>query len=232
MENYVLEAHENAPLIVSFAFNHNGADPTPYMDWRLNHIEQMTGKKLSKLYLQDMRSFWYQCGADGTGQNANETASFIRNIASQLKASSITTLGESMGGYAALSIGILAEVDSIIAFAPISFFNQQQALQFADLRYIWKMLESNCLYPTATADIGTLANYRKFNGKATVAYGMQPELKHVDSTTFDAVHAWRIKSYFPSVNLEGFPQSGHLVAAHLKDIGLLDKFLIDRIPSL
>lgn len=231
-DDYILEEHAGAPLVVSFAFNWSGNEPEPYLGPRLQRLELLTGRKLSKLFLQDRRSHWYIGGADGTGRDAHETARFIRDVRARVNAPSITTIGESMGAYGALLVGTLAGAESIIALAPVSFFNVAQFEQYGDLRYHAKAVEAGALVPSLATDLALLSRHHALPGAATLVFGTQARQRHIESASFDVFHAWRIKSFLPTVELHVHPEANHLMTLHLRERGILDRFLRERIPGL
>jgi hypothetical protein len=73
----------------------------------------------SVLFLNSSDNDFYQRGIPGVTASIDETAEWIRRIASSLHVDTIRTFGGSSGGYAAALFGALLNADAIYAFGPL-----------------------------------------------------------------------------------------------------------------
>lgn len=233
MENqYILEAHVGAPLVITFAFNYNGDEPEPYLLNRCKRLENLTGQTFSKLFVQDKLSNWYIQGIDGLGDSVAASVANLQRFIDQLQPSHVTTLGESMGGYGSLLYGLNLQADSIIAFTATSIHDMGLANKYYDHRHLVALENNAGKIPKYCTDVALMAKKFDFNGRLSVLYGTRPPVEHIEATMIDALHAWRIKTYFPQTELVVYPEADHLVAQHLRDNNLLNDVLIERIAGL
>lgn len=80
-----------------------------------SHAPKLGG---SVLYLRDDKDSWYNAGIEGVGHDVAQIADHIRRTANDVGATTIVTVGSSMGGYAALLFGALLDAERCVAFAP------------------------------------------------------------------------------------------------------------------
>lgn len=81
--------------------------------------------KINKLFLVDSTGYaWYLDGVKGLAGSAKELADNIRKIKAHHGFTKVTTFGSSMGGYAALVVGALADADLAIAPSPQTMFHE------------------------------------------------------------------------------------------------------------
>ena len=94
-----------------------------------------SNQNVSTVFVKDDQLSWYHAGVPGVGSCIDNMVVGLKKIIKDLGASDVTTVGCSMGGYAALLFGNLLGVKSI-AFAPQTFIDEENRAKFGDCR--WK----------------------------------------------------------------------------------------------
>ncbi|RVF00054.1 tetratricopeptide repeat protein [Sinorhizobium meliloti] len=88
-------------------------------------VKTFARTKVNKLYLVDRTGeSWYQEGVPGFGDDVQGIASELRRVMHQGRFKSVTCFGASMGAYAAIVVGALAQVERVVAFSPQVEFNE------------------------------------------------------------------------------------------------------------
>jgi len=100
----------NKTLLVCFSARHLGDR------CRFHFLDLLWDINCKKLFVRDLQDAWYNKGLPGITQNIEETVDYLKTIISQQNVDKVVFLGSSSGGYAALLLGYLAEVDEIHAF--------------------------------------------------------------------------------------------------------------------
>ena len=235
---YVIdEIIEGAPLVITFGFYN--PDNLPHFDFyeRMKRIQQLSGVKMNLLMVRDLSRLWYQKGIGGMGDNIVEVTGCLMDMIRQIKPSKVITIGQSMGGYGALTFGALLEVDKIISFGPLSFFSTQMAMEISDFRWIAIMQEVDKNPPQPY--VPDLVDIMKLSGnlpETHIIYGML----HDDGINpgQDEYHAKRLQ-ISDRVFLHPVNESTHTVVHYLKENKLINRLLIklmldiemDNIPT-
>ena len=115
--------YPGSPLLVSFGFL--GGTHLPLFDFfgRSKKLENRFDLKLNRILIRDCASSWYHRGVPGLGTHIDAVAATLRGMICAIRPSRVMTIGQSMGGYAAILFGMLAEADRIIAFGPLAHLN-------------------------------------------------------------------------------------------------------------
>jgi tetratricopeptide (TPR) repeat protein len=105
-------------------------------------FKALEGLKVNKLFLIDrFGDAWYQTGVPQFGESLSEIAENISLLAKKHSIKSIYCFGASMGGYAAVAIGAMLNVQKVVAVSPQIKLNKgwpltpptQYAVEFSDL---------------------------------------------------------------------------------------------------
>ena len=163
-----------APLVIAFGFVSWTTRPAFDFYGRLRKLEQASGQPLNKILVRDSGNAWYHRRIAGLGNHVDETAQALRELVRRIAPSQITTVGQSMGAYAAVMYGLLLDVQQIVAFGPLSFLDVQQARLYHELRWL-PVMESLAQDPPASGyyDLAALCRAR-----ATDAYAAAPGVRH------------------------------------------------------
>lgn len=228
-----------APLVIAFGFVSWTTRPAFDFYGRLRKLEQASGQPLNKILVRDSGNAWYHRRIAGLGNHVDETAQALRELVRRIAPSQVTTIGQSMGAYAAVMYGLLLDVQQIVAFGPLSFLDVQQARLYHELRWL-PVMESLAQNPPASGyyDLAALCRARATeHTQLHLVFGTRPDAARPDlanpgaseSVNLDAMHAQRMAA-FGRCTLHPFPQSGHAVVQHLIDTkrinGLLAKCIL------
>jgi len=230
-----------APLVIAFGFVSWTTRPAFDFYGRLRKLEQASGQPLNKILVRDSGNAWYHRRIAGLGSHVDETAQSLRDLVRRIAPGQVTTIGQSMGAYAAVMYGLLLDAQQIVAFGPLSFLDVQQARLYHELRWL-PVMESLAQDPPASGyyDLAALCRARATeHTQLHLVFGTRPDAAGTDvanpgasaseSVNLDAMHAQRLAAY-GQCTLHPFPQSGHAVVQHLIDTkrinGLLAKCIL------
>ena len=227
-----------APLVIAFGFVSWTSRPAFDFYGRLRKLEQVSGQPLNKILVRDSGNAWYHRQIAGLGNHVDETAQALRELVRRIAPSTITTLGQSMGAYAAVMFGLLLDAQQIVAFGPLSFLDVQQARLYHELRWL-PVMESLAQDPPLSGyyDLAALCRARATDKtQLHLVFGTRPDAVNSgasasESVNLDAMHAQRLAA-FGRCTLHPFPQSGHAVVQHLIDTKRINGLLASCILGL
>lgn len=221
---FVVDApHANAPLVIAFGFASWDALNDFDFDGRTLKLAETTGVALNRILVRDTANLWYQHGVSGLGRDADEVAGALRAWIARLRPSSVSTVGQSMGGYAAILFGALLGADRVLAFGPLSYLRADWARRDGDTRWLpafdkLQRFPPARLYddlPALLAATPRLPAIRVVIGSAGATD--QPE-------NLDRLHAQRLAAS-AAVSVQEFPQAPHAVVQWLIEKGRIDELL-------
>lgn len=227
-----------APLVIAFGFVSWTSRPAFDFYGRLRKLEQVSGQPLNKILVRDSGNAWYHRQIAGLGNHVDETAQALRELVHRIAPSTITTLGQSMGAYAAVMYGLLLDAQQIVAFGPLSFLDVEQARLYHELRWL-PVMESLAQDPPLSGyyDLAALCRARATDDtQLHLVFGTRPDVANLgasasESVNLDAMHAQRLAA-FGRCTLHPFPQSGHAVVQHLIDTKRINGLLASCILGL
>ena len=227
-----------APLVIAFGFVSWTSRPAFDFYGRLRKLEQVSGQPLNKILVRDSGNAWYHRQIAGLGNHVDETAQALRELVRRIAPSQLTTLGQSMGAYAAVMFGLLLDAQQIVAFGPLSFLDVQQARLYHELRWL-AVMESLAQDPPLSGyyDLAALCRARATEQtQLHLVFGTRPDAANSgasasESVNLDAMHAQRLAA-FGRCTLHPFPQSGHAVVQHLIDTKRINGLLASCILGL
>ncbi|CNE35446.1 tetratricopeptide repeat protein [Yersinia intermedia] len=149
------------------------------------------------LYVNDINNGWYQTGIPGLGTSVDEACTSIKEIAKQIRAKDIFTLGSSMGGYGALLFG--AKLN-----APSLAFDPETVLDLPDSRSAKNMPR------TATRHYNDLLPLLESSGTRAHIYAGEMDI-------VDLISAQRM-TVLPRVSVSTIADQAHSTAAHLHEV--------------
>ncbi|WP_298408991.1 hypothetical protein [Janthinobacterium sp.] len=227
-----------APLVIAFGFVSWTTRPAFDFYGRLRKLEQVSGQPLNKILVRDSGNAWYHRQIAGLGNHVDETAQALRELVRRIAPSTITTLGQSMGAYAAVMYGLLLDAQQIVAFGPLSFLDVQQARLYHELRWLPVMVSLAQDPPlSGYYDLAALCRARATDDtQLHLVFGTRPDVANLggsasESVNLDAMHAQRLAA-FGRCTLHPFPQSGHAVVQHLIDTKRINGLLASCILGL
>ncbi|WP_373533139.1 hypothetical protein [Vampirovibrio sp.] len=224
--------HPGAPLLISFGFVDWQARPAFDFYGRVKKLEATTQRPLNRVLVRDCSNGWYHREIPGLGQHVDAVAESLGQVIAMIQPSVVITIGQSMGGYAAILFGILLNVDRILSFGPLSFLTVAQALTYHDRRWLSVMLDlQENPPPVQYLDLPTLFRERHCQSDLRIFFGTQPNAGATESVNLDVLHAFRYAA-LPQCQLFPYPHSGHAVVQHLIDQGQMDRVLAQHILDL
>lgn len=232
-----------APLVIAFGFVSWTTRPAFDFYGRLRKLEQASGQPLNKILVRDSGNAWYHRRIAGLGNHVDETAQALRELVRRIAPGQVTTVGQSMGAYAAVMYGLLLDAQQIVAFGPLSFLDARQARLYHELRWL-PVMESLAQDPPLSGyyDLAALCRARATGQtQLHLVFGTRPDAARPDvanlgasageSVNLDAMHAQRLAAY-GQCTLHPFPQSGHAVVQHLIDTKRINSLLASCILGL
>lgn len=223
------EIFPGKPLLISFGFVDWETRPAFDFYGRVKKLEATTGARLNRVLVRDCVNGWYHREIPGLGRHVDEIADSLRRIIAQIQPSEVITIGQSMGGYAAILFGTLLEADRILSFGPLSFLDVERALTYHDRRWLKVMLDlQENPPPVSYLDLPELCGRMKTQSDLRVFFGTQPDAGATESVNLDALHAFRFAP-LPNCTLYPFPGSGHAVVKYLIDTQKIDRLLAAHI---
>lgn len=228
-----------APLVIAFGFVSWTTRPAFDFFGRLKKLEQASGQHLNKILVRDSANAWYHRRIAGLGGHVDETAQALGDLVRRIAPGTVTTLGQSMGAYAAVMFGLLLDVQQIVAFGPLSFLDVEQARLYHELRWL-PVMESLAQEPPLSGyyDLAALCRARATQRTHMhLVFGTRPDAARPDaagageSVNLDAMHAQRLAA-FGRCTLHPYPQSGHAVVQHLIDTRRINGLLASCILGL
>ena len=122
---------EGSTLLVAFGGISMGIG-IPVFEFR-----RVTSSLPTKLaFVRDPSQAWYHGDLPGIGGGIEKVTATIKRLKQETGVRRLVCIGNSMGGYASLVIGSLAEADKVIAFAPQTFLSFWLQIIHFDHRWI------------------------------------------------------------------------------------------------
>ncbi|WP_406698815.1 hypothetical protein V5E97_08000 [Singulisphaera sp. Ch08] len=217
------------PLLISFGFNDWNRVPNFEFFGRTKRLEARFGIRFNRLLIRDVANAWYHRGVPGLGAHVDEVAATLRSLIRSIGPSEVITIGQSMGGYAAIMFGMLLATDRIVAFGPLSHLNPSEAILYGDRRFL-PVMEALQADPPKSAylDLPQLGEALHYQGELHVIFGTHPGRDDGVSGNLDAIHALRL-ARLPSVTLFPYPESDHPVVHWLIEHHQIDDLLASRL---
>ena len=214
------------PLIISFNYftQQKEFDMFGYM----RKLENRVGAPFNRIYLRDSKDKWFQFGVKGLGGSVNEVAQKLSRLIRFIAPSEVITIGQSMGGYAAILYGILLQADRAIGFGPLSNLDPRQHHMDGDVRWLPLMTRLYVDRPDNWfPDIVSLALSSLILPDLHIVAGTHPigtgSLPNKDKTHIDRF------AKIPGVSIYEYPEAQHEVSVWLAERKLLDDLLYQMI---
>jgi pimeloyl-ACP methyl ester carboxylesterase len=216
------------PLVIGFAFADWQQLPAFDFFGRTKKLEDRLSLTFNRILIRDVVNAWYHRGVPGLGAHVDEVAATLRALVRAIRPGRVTTIGQSMGGYAAIMFGMLLGVDRIAAFGPVSHLDPVEAACYGDRRYLGVMEALKADPPkSGYYDLPQLGRALGYRSDLNVLFGTHPGNDDGVSGNLDAIHALRL-ARLPNVSLHPCPRSEHAVVQWLIDHGQADDWL-DKI---
>jgi hypothetical protein len=173
----------------------------------------LTSLGIDVLFIRDPKQGWYQRSIPGLGNRASEIAENVMALTGTLFPNKkIVTVGNSMGGYAALMFGCLCGFEKVLAFCPQTFISPELRSKHGDLR--WQDQVSS-IENQEIGDVKQLLDHSE---------SLETHIYVGKDHPLDLLHAERLTGV-KNVNVHLIDNCGHNVAQYLRDGGQLNKII-------
>lgn len=179
------------------------------------------GLPVTRIFLRDIHQLWYQRGLPGVAPDIDGIAAFLRGILREVGAERVVVVGNSMGGYAAIVMGLLLDADLVHAFVPQTFMDPRRLRLHRDRRFARHVHRVRAVRGRRYLDLRRLI-HRRPPGRCRINVYYCPD--HDE----DRAHAERLRGLGP-VRLHRFPGGGHELIRHLRDDGTLKRILLESL---
>ncbi len=199
----ILRPGRGAPLVLAFG---TAADPAVGLP---PIFDDPGAPEHGRIDLGDSRRSGYYRGVAGLGGSIAATADALKSIIDGLGPSRLITLGEGVGGHAALVFGILLRADRIVAVQPAAHLIAGVLEQYADRRWPGTLAEMPDPAEAERFDAYALLGRHSFDGHAHILLGTRRTTDGADAVHQNAIHAqWLARS--DRVRLHRFPEIADL----------------------
>lgn len=201
--------HNN--LIITFGGIRNGVG-IPIFEFKKILTEY---ENFDQIFIRDTQQMWYHNGIVDYADNIDELKFNLNSIISTYN--KVIFIGNSMGGFIAILLGVLLNVDTVLAFSPQTFIDKFRRFYFNDKRWSKQILN---LYKNNI-------NNKYYNLKLVLKkseYDTSINLIYSSIDRLDKIHATRLNS-LTSVKLKGFDFGGHSLVSDLKHKNILRQIL-------
>lgn len=223
-----------APLVITFGSYAEPGSPAVFeFSGYLKKLEGLSGRQLNKLLVRDPSMRWYLAGIEGVGDDVASTAAALSDFVDRHQPSSVITLGQSMGAYAAILYGTLIGADKVVAFGSLSCFDSELWALMNEVRWVPSLaaLDQSGVDAHAYRDLarflaehdGPLPDIDWIYGNSA-GDGIDPQI----AVAVDAVHAARFVGT-PAVSLVPARFGLHAVVQHFRSQGVFADVLRQRI---
>lgn len=175
-----------------------------------------------KIFLRDFSQSWYQSGLPGQTDSLLATADLLRQHIQQQEIRHLVTVGNSMGGYAALLFGALLKADVILAIAPQTYLTPLKRLLSLDFRWQPQVSRAQKACPTPTHL--DLRAYFEQNPLTC------PQAHLYFSGGWDALHALNLCG--KGIHLHYRAQGSHNLVRHLRQSGELKEMITQALQEV
>ena len=206
-----------APLLVAFGGIAGKVGILPFEFFNLTK-----DIKANKIYVRDLQQVWYQRGLPGVATDIEGVAAFLAEKREEVRPSRFVLVGNSMGGFAAIIMGILLDADRVLAFAPQTFADRLHRFIYHDRRWPDQMLEVQRSPGTLCLDAKPLLRRVRPSCEMDVFYSRHDRL--------DRIHAERL-SFASNVRTHPLGEGGHSVIKHLRSSGDLARVVCDALGT-
>jgi hypothetical protein len=224
--------HSGEPLVISFGFVNWSQRPDFDFYGRLKKLDTTIGRSTNRILVRDVNNSWYHRKIPGLGRHVDEVADSLRQIIQFIQPSQVITIGQSMGGYAAIMFGALLQVERILSFGPLSFVCPQQAITYHDRRWLSVMLDlEQNPPPVRYPDLPSLCKQKGEKPELHIFFGTKPDEGATESVNLDVLHAMRYQP-LENCHLHPYPDAAHTVVQHLIDTEQINDLLAKHIRGI
>lgn len=171
---------------------------------------------------------WYQKGISPEIDSVDKLREYLEQKIKINKYKKVCFLGNSMGGYAAILFGTLLNIDTVYAFSPQTFIDNENRLLYKDSR--WKReLDPLHVAPKHGRVSSAYYDLKKVVARNTSGKSLKTHITiYHGINVLDQVHAMHLREC-PSIYLVEYPSIEHNIARHMRDTGELQRILLSAL---
>lgn len=175
-----------------------------------------------KIFVRDFEQVWYLKGLPGIAPNPEGVAEYLRGVIRSQSVRRVVTVGNSMGGYAALLFGALLDADVVLSFAPQTYLSLWKSALTLDIRWRRALVKANRVNQNPA--------YLELHNvlKSTPRKGTY-HLYYSADDWHDVLHAVNLRG--TGVDLIRCPGGGHALVKHLRESGELKRALVSALEN-
>jgi len=210
----------NKPILAIFFAGIGNKGKLPHFSF----YEVSSKINTNKIFVRDIHKLWYHKGLPGIAKNIDEIALYLFQYTQDDQFKRIIFIGNSMGGYAALLLGTLLSVNTVIAFCPKTFISPAMRFfsqDWSNWRQVWKLF----WLPSAQRKYFDLKSLLKRKSQGTHYHIYYSTQKRIDK-----LHVLRIKEY-QNITLHSYNIGGHGLVKHLRNTHKLRRILQKHIQQ-
>jgi pimeloyl-ACP methyl ester carboxylesterase len=185
------------------------------------------GLECKKIFLRDLHQAWYHGGLPGICNDIGGIAEFLRARLAGAGVERLVLVGNSMGGYAALLLGVMLKADVVLAFSPQTYIDERTRRRTWDRRWTPEVERAQELGHAVHDwfDLRPMLHGAPSSLRAQVHFSLASRL--------DSVHALRLLRV-PAVELHPHVRGGHNAIQGLRESGALRAILAEALrgPAL
>jgi tetratricopeptide (TPR) repeat protein len=124
---------------------------------------------VTAVYLKDFRRLRFLQGITSLGDDLPATLTALRNLLVDLGIKRLSTLGNCVGGFAAIRYGVELDAERVLAFSPPTYSPVETPVQLEEgRRFMKKRLEANI--PRDLMDLQSFLSERTYTGRIDLFY--------------------------------------------------------------
>lgn len=164
-----------------------------------------------KLFLRDLHQTWYHKGLNSEINSISSIEDYLEILITSRDYKNVVFLGNSMGGYAAILLGTLLNVNQIIAFSPQSFVDKFNRFLHRDKRWAQQIKSLHNLNNVNKKHLDLKYLLNKHKGSV-----VPTDIYYSTLHKLDRKHAERL-GQFKNIRLIPYKNNGHNLVKQLRD---------------
>ena len=173
-----------------------------------------------KLYLRDLDQVFYQHGVHGLGDSIPAVADSLRELLAGHR--KVSFVGNSSGGFAALTLGSLVGADRVVAFSPQTFLSRPLRFLYRDDRWPEEIGAMQQLPNLRRRYLDVKRALSRDNGRTRY------DVHYPKWNKLDSRHALRLSGH-PRLTLHPNRSKRHGVIRDMRDDGRLKQLINELI---
>lgn len=211
----LVEHGDSGHLLIAFGGVADGVNMAPFEFWKAAQALPH-----NRIFVRDQRRGWYLTGIGGGLDDWLSILVRLEGIVGDIAPATVTAVGASAGGYAAILFGSMLDVDVVHAFGPQTTLRADQLAEMGDGRWERALDAAGVRErPGVDDELDLRAWYEMADGGGT-----EYHLHACEGHRGDRLHVERMQG-LRGFHLHLYPCADHLPARYLRDSGELARLL-------